>query len=153
MSGSNPPPAPAAAAEPERGRRNSLENILVEDAQVLMSFLQTPGEEDDDTEIEELLKAEKAAQAAAEERRKKLEAVKARQQAKADAMEQRVSNKIKGISTDDVSGLKRALAKALLVIDDLRAAKEGATAQEKELEELRAFKQSVEDLCNQKREE
>ena len=52
-----PPPAPAAA---ERGRRNSLENILVEDAQVLMSFLQTPGEEDDDTEIEELLKAEKA---------------------------------------------------------------------------------------------
>ena len=110
-------------------------------------------EEDDDTEIEELLKAEKAAQAAAEERRKKLEAVKARQQAKADAMEQRVTNKIKGISTDDVSGLKRALAKALLVIDDLRAAKEGATAQEKELEELRAFKQSIEDLCNQKRED
>eukprot|EP00945_MAST-04E_sp_MAST-4E-sp1_P001593 g1593.t1 len=142
-----PPPAPAAA---ERGRRNSLENILVEDAQVLMSFLQTPGEEDDDTEIEELLKAEKAAQAAAEERRKKLEAVKARQQAKSDAMEKRVSNKIKGISTDDVSGLKRALAKALLVIDDLRAAKESASAQEQELEELRGFKQSIEDLCNQK---
>ena len=134
--------------EPVRTRRNSLESILVEDAQVLMGFLQSPGEEDDEAEVQALLEAERKAQEAAAARKAKLEAVKQRQQAQAAAMEKRVTDKMSSIQTDDVNGLKRALAKSLLIIDDLRDTKDDLAAREAELKDLRDFKASIEKLLN-----
>ena len=134
--------------EPIRTRRNSLESILVEDAQVLMGFLQSPGEEDDEAEVQALLEAERKAEEAAAARKAKLEAVKKRQQAQAAAMEKRVADKMGTIQTDDVNGLKRALAKSLLIIDDLRATKDDLAAREAELNDLRNFKSNIEKLLN-----
>lgn len=134
--------------EPVRTQRNSLESILVEDAKVLMGFLQSPGEEDDEAEVQALLEAEKQAQEAAAARKAKLEAVKQRQQAQAAAMEKRVTDKMSAIQTDDVNGLKRALAKSLLIIDDLRVTKDDLAQREAELSDLRNFKESIEKLLN-----
>ena len=98
-------------------------------------------------EINSLLMEEREAAKQAEEFRKKRSLLEAKKRANAEAMEKRIKQKIDGINTDDANEIKRALAKALLVIDDLRAAQgDDAAMKQAELDHLRLYKNKMEQL-------
>ena len=72
-------------------------------------------------EINTLLREEIEEKKRADELKKKRETLLAKRVAQAKLMEERVLRKVNAITTEDPKDLKRALAKALLVIDELRA--------------------------------
>ena len=94
-------------------------------------------------EINALLREENEERKRAEVLQRKRKELLAKKAAQAKLMEERVLRKVKGIKTDDPNDLKRALAKALLVIDELRAEQDDTDSKLKELEHLRAYKAEI----------
>jgi|EP00945_MAST-04E_sp_MAST-4E-sp1_P005066 hypothetical protein len=94
-------------------------------------------------EINTLLREEIEEKKRADELKKKRETLLAKRVAQAKLMEERVLRKVNAITTEDPKDLKRALAKALLVIDELRADEGDAASKAEELQMLRAYKTEV----------
>jgi len=94
-------------------------------------------------EMNSLLREEREENAKAEEYRKKRSTLEAKQRANAEAMERRILQKMKGITTNDVDDIKRALAKALLIIDELKVSHGETESKVAELEQLKQYKEDL----------